>query len=209
MASVVASQLHTDHRSASGDVRGPRGALPPTPMAKDLQSRFFAVLLALLSVAAVVFAGINFQKDREYSTPYDGVWWVEDGGHLRAQRVDVNGAGTKGRHQAGRPAGRSGRPQYQQCRQPGAAAIPRGHLVQHQRTRWCAREFRLRRPLILEPADRTLYDRPAADRAGVPRHRPIRPVAALDRAQEHSLLRLLPGVVHLLLLPLHRQAQRL
>ncbi len=64
-------------------------------MARDLQSRFFALLLALLSVAAIVFAGINFQKDREYTTPYDGVWWVESGDHVQAQRVDVNGPGEK------------------------------------------------------------------------------------------------------------------
>jgi len=95
VAPVVASKLHIELRSASSVERGPRGALPPIPMARDLQSRFFALLLALLSVAAIVFAGINFQKDREYSTPYDGVWWVEDGEHLRAQRVDVNGPGEK------------------------------------------------------------------------------------------------------------------
>ena len=64
-------------------------------MNRDLQPRFFAVFLALLSVAAIVLACINFQKDREYSAPYDGVWWVEDGGHLRAQRVDVDGPGQK------------------------------------------------------------------------------------------------------------------
>ena len=64
-------------------------------MNRDLQTRFFAVFLALLSVAAIVLACINFQKDREYSAPYDGVWWVEDGGHLRAQRVDVDGPGQK------------------------------------------------------------------------------------------------------------------
>jgi len=64
-------------------------------MARDLQTRFFAVILALLSVAAVVFAWINFQKDREFVAPYDGVWWVEDGGHLRAERVDVDGPGQK------------------------------------------------------------------------------------------------------------------
>ena len=64
-------------------------------MARDLQTRFFAVFLALLSVAAVVFAWINFQKEREFSAPYDGVWWVEDGGHLRAARVDVDGPGQK------------------------------------------------------------------------------------------------------------------
>ncbi len=64
-------------------------------MNRDLQTRFFAIFLALLSVAAVVFAWINFQKDREYSSPYDGVWWVEDGQHLRAERVDADGPGEK------------------------------------------------------------------------------------------------------------------
>jgi PAS domain S-box-containing protein len=64
-------------------------------MNRDLQTRFLAVFLGLLSVAAIVFACINFQKDREYSAPYDGIWWVEDGGHLRAQRVDADGPGQK------------------------------------------------------------------------------------------------------------------
>ena len=64
-------------------------------MKRDLQTRFFAVFLALLSVAAVVFAWINFQKEREFLHPYDGVWWVEDGGHLRAERVDADGPGEK------------------------------------------------------------------------------------------------------------------
>ena len=64
-------------------------------MARDLQTRFFAVILALLSVAAVVFAWINFQKEIEFSAPSDGVWWVEDGSHLRAARVDIDGPGQK------------------------------------------------------------------------------------------------------------------
>ena len=64
-------------------------------MVRDLQTRFFAVFLALLSVAAIAFAWINFQKERETLTAYDGVWWVEDGGHLRAQRVDADGPGQK------------------------------------------------------------------------------------------------------------------
>jgi two-component system, NtrC family, sensor kinase len=68
---------------------------PAAPMVKDLQTRFFAVFLALLSVAAIVFAWINFQKDREFIAPSDGVWWVEDAGHLRAERVDVDGPGQK------------------------------------------------------------------------------------------------------------------
>jgi PAS domain S-box-containing protein len=64
-------------------------------MPKDLQNRFFAVILALISVAALVFAWINFQKSNEFPIPTDGVWWVESGSHLRAQRVDVDGPGEK------------------------------------------------------------------------------------------------------------------
>ena len=72
-----------------------RQTQPPSPMAKDLQSRLLFVVIALLSVTAVVFAWINFQKDREFSSPYDGVWWVESGGRLEAQRVDISGPGER------------------------------------------------------------------------------------------------------------------
>jgi two-component system, NtrC family, sensor kinase len=65
------------------------------PMPRDLQTRFFAVFLGLVSVAAVVFACINFQKSGELPTPTDGVWWIEDGSHLRAQRVDLDSPGEK------------------------------------------------------------------------------------------------------------------
>ena len=68
---------------------------PAPPMDRGLQSRFVAVCLVLLSAAAITFAWINFNKDREYIAPYDGVWWVESGGHLRAERVDVDGPGQK------------------------------------------------------------------------------------------------------------------
>ncbi|HEX8798444.1 MAG TPA: histidine kinase N-terminal 7TM domain-containing protein, partial [Terriglobales bacterium] len=72
-----------------------RQTQPPSLMAKDLQSRLLFVVIALLSVTAVVFAWINFQKDREFSSPYDGVWWVESGGRLEAQRVDISGPGER------------------------------------------------------------------------------------------------------------------
>src|SRR5215469_18500214 len=65
------------------------------PMPKDLQTRFFAVFLALVSVAAVVFAWINFQKSNGFPTPTDGVWWIERGSHLQAQRVDPDSPGEK------------------------------------------------------------------------------------------------------------------
>ncbi len=176
---------------------------PPAPMARDLQTRFFAVILALLSVAAVVFAWINFQKEREFSAPYDGVWWVEDGGHLRAARVDIDGPGQKAGIKLGDRLIAVERTRRYQRRQPGAATLSRWSLVQSHllagapgREPGSAADSGPRRPL---PVWRT-----AADRAGLPRHRHLRSAAALDCAQEHSFLRVLPGFVHLLLVPLHR-----
>jgi two-component system, NtrC family, sensor kinase len=65
------------------------------PMNRESQLRFVAVLLALLTVAAVVFAGFNFQTEWKVSAPDDGVLWVERGGQLVADQVEPNGPGTK------------------------------------------------------------------------------------------------------------------
>ena len=64
-------------------------------MTRDFQLRFVATVLALLTVAAAVFAWINFRKEREFAVPYDGVWWVEQAGSLVADRVDPAGPGAK------------------------------------------------------------------------------------------------------------------
>ncbi|MGA2389573.1 MAG: ATP-binding protein [Candidatus Sulfotelmatobacter sp.] len=64
-------------------------------MNRESQVRFVAVLLFLLTVAAVVFAGFNFQSELRSAVPDDGVWWVEQGGRLTADRVDPNGPGAR------------------------------------------------------------------------------------------------------------------
>ncbi|HUO25360.1 MAG TPA: ATP-binding protein [Candidatus Aquilonibacter sp.] len=64
-------------------------------MNRESQARFVAVLLFLLTVAAVVFAGFNYQAEQKFAVPYDGVWWVEHGGHLIAERIEPNGPGAK------------------------------------------------------------------------------------------------------------------
>jgi PAS domain S-box-containing protein len=56
-------------------------------MSKDVQLRFSAVILAFFTLTAVIFAVLNFRKELEYKVPYDGVWWVEHHGWLRADRV--------------------------------------------------------------------------------------------------------------------------
>jgi two-component system NtrC family sensor kinase len=68
---------------------------PPKSMNRESQVRFVAVLLFLLTVAAVVFAGFNFDAELKTLVPDDGVWWIEHGGRLTADRVDPNGPGAK------------------------------------------------------------------------------------------------------------------
>ncbi|HYG97520.1 MAG TPA: ATP-binding protein [Terriglobales bacterium] len=64
-------------------------------MTKDFQTRFSALVLALFTLAACVFAWINFQKEREFETPDDGVWWVEHHDQLQARQVEPEGPGAK------------------------------------------------------------------------------------------------------------------
>jgi two-component system, NtrC family, sensor kinase len=74
---------------------------PPKSMNRESQVRSVAVLLFLLTVAAVVFAGFNFDAELKASIPDDGVWWLEQGGHLTADRVDPMGPGGKSGIKAG------------------------------------------------------------------------------------------------------------
>ncbi|HEY1940060.1 MAG TPA: ATP-binding protein [Candidatus Angelobacter sp.] len=64
-------------------------------MRKDSLVRFSAIALALLTVGTVVFALINWQKEAQYTTPTDGVWWKEQGGFLAAKGVIPSGPGEK------------------------------------------------------------------------------------------------------------------
>jgi PAS domain S-box-containing protein len=64
-------------------------------MNKEFQIRFTAGLLILLTVAACIFAWINFQKEQEFPVPEDGVWWVDHSGHLVAERVTPDSPGAR------------------------------------------------------------------------------------------------------------------
>jgi two-component system, NtrC family, sensor kinase len=74
---------------------GPSSASPSRLMNRESQVRFVAVLLFILTVAAVVFAGFNFNAEWKFQVPGDGVWWVEHGGYLTADRVEPSGAGAR------------------------------------------------------------------------------------------------------------------
>jgi two-component system, NtrC family, sensor kinase len=99
---VAANLLNEDQWELTSTPQPTRGSgLVPKPMNRESQARFVAVLLFLLTVAAVVFAGFNFQKERESAVPDDGVWWIEHGGSMVADRVDPYGPGAKAGIKAG------------------------------------------------------------------------------------------------------------
>ncbi|MFL6427815.1 MAG: ATP-binding protein [Acidobacteriaceae bacterium] len=70
-------------------------------MQKSISTRLTVVLLALFTLAAIVFASLNLVKDAEYQKPTDGIWWMEAHGGLEAQRVP---AGSPGEHAGIKPA---------------------------------------------------------------------------------------------------------
>jgi len=82
-------------QNAGQDSFSLRAAEPVRRMNRDFQIRFTAILLALLTTAAVVYAGYNFSAERQFQVPNDGVWWVEHHGRLTADRVEAGGPGTR------------------------------------------------------------------------------------------------------------------
>jgi two-component system NtrC family sensor kinase len=92
----MAPNLQTHLRGSNGSSWLDGFVSPHESMNRDFQIRFTAGLLFLLTAAASVFAWINFQKEHAYQTPTDGVWWVERGGHLVADRVEHNSPADRG-----------------------------------------------------------------------------------------------------------------
>jgi two-component system NtrC family sensor kinase len=66
-------------------------------MERTLQTRIVAIVLALLTGTACLFAALNFAQESKFQNPTDGVYWVESHGVLEAERVPVDSAG----HRAG------------------------------------------------------------------------------------------------------------
>src|SRR5271169_3382271 len=94
---MAAKLLIEDRRGLSPVPMPPGGSgAAPQPMNRESQVRSIAVLLFLLTVAAVVFAGFNFNTEWKFLVPDDGVWWVEHGGRMTADRVEPGGPGAKG-----------------------------------------------------------------------------------------------------------------
>ena len=60
-------------------------------MNREFQARFTVILLCLFTVAAAVFAGLNFRLEHQSAIPDDGVWWLERNGQVVADRLDPAG----------------------------------------------------------------------------------------------------------------------
>ena len=73
---MAAKLLNEDQRGVMASLHQPPKGARSVPMNQESQARFIAVLLFLLTVSAVVFAGFNFQAERKVTAPDDGVEWV-------------------------------------------------------------------------------------------------------------------------------------
>ena len=91
MSTALEPKLHS---TPPGDVRS-RARRSQPHMTREFQIRFSAVVLAFCTLTAVIFAALNFRKEIQYQVPYDGVWWAEHEGWLRAQRVLAGSPGEK------------------------------------------------------------------------------------------------------------------
>ena len=92
----MASQLLQSRPAPLGvTTRLETGRFENQRMRKDSIVRFTTVILALLTVATVVFAYINWQKESQVIVSTDGVWWKEEAGFLVAKGVAPNGPGEK------------------------------------------------------------------------------------------------------------------
>ena len=60
-------------------------------MNREFEARFTAILLTLLTAAAILFAGFNYKIEHQFAVPDDGAWWMERNGRLVADRLEPNG----------------------------------------------------------------------------------------------------------------------
>ncbi|MGC1597066.1 MAG: hypothetical protein WA774_17060, partial [Candidatus Acidiferrales bacterium] len=64
-------------------------------MNDSLRMRLGAVILALLTLAAVVFAVLNFQQRSSFVLPDDGVTWMDSAQGVTAWHVVADSPGAK------------------------------------------------------------------------------------------------------------------
>jgi two-component system NtrC family sensor kinase len=160
MSETLAAELQSKSMEKSSSLP-PRkvageGLSPRPPMTKDVQVRFVAVVLALLTMAAGAFGWINYQKERQFQVPYDGVWWVEHDSHLIAERVEPEGPGARSGIKSG--------DQLQGINDHDIGNISELTRQMYRTGTWSKATYNLRRggvtvnvPVVLVPFDKSLY----------------------------------------------------
>ncbi len=133
-------------------------------MKDAFQTRVLAVVLAVATVAAAVFAVLNLRQEMQFDVPTDGVWWMEAAGGLRAEQVP-----------AGTPAERAGVRQGDILLAVNDRPTPRLAMRERELFRsgiWSHATYSIQRnsgyrpgsgtrleiPVILEPLDRSSND---------------------------------------------------
>lgn len=58
---------------------------------RELKHQFGSALLVITTVAAIFAAGVNFQQQKKYRLPQDGVTWTQRGSRVEALHVVANG----------------------------------------------------------------------------------------------------------------------
>lgn len=62
---------------------------------QELKTQFVNALLVILTTAAVICAGINFQQQKRYQLPEDGVIWIDRNGEVEALHVVADSPGDR------------------------------------------------------------------------------------------------------------------
>src|SRR5690242_3921902 len=64
-------------------------------MFQELKFQLSTAILTILTVAAIIAAGINFDQQRKFRLPDDGVTWVDHNGSVQALYVGYGSQATK------------------------------------------------------------------------------------------------------------------
>src|SRR5262249_7058628 len=165
-----------------------------------------AVVLALATLAAVIFAILNFDQRARFESPDDGVAWRDTEHGIEAWKVTPGG-----------PAWQAGIRQGDRLLEVGGQAMPGAIQVTKRVWRaglWSQLRYKVGRgwrffetPGVHSPARKPANRRKLSSRCRLDLsfHRNFYLRPPVERAPRRSLLRLLSGVVHPLQLSLQRK----